>query len=756
MTAHTGNAHHGPRQAISTQVLDERASARTLETARTEMKKLLAASVIANLVLGPHLSVARAQSSEPTLTETQKEALGRISDKLTYLDFERTAVPSWLMGDLGPASGDPTSSALEVVQSVGDVYRMTPDDGFTVLKTETDEIGQVHARLQQRYRGLRVVGGELIVHLERDKAIGINGHFVPDLALGTQPALTAEEALSRAERQLSQRGTTPLSEPELVVFPASGPGPRLAWSRTESYLDANGGPQLDVVFADAESGALLAHHSQIWTAKNRQVYDGTGYCVQGPSNIQLPGNLLISEGQWFLPNDQAAKDAYSGTGKTWDFYKHVLGRDSYDAAGATLVSSVHVGFGGSCDPNNAAWIPWEQQMVYGDGDGSFFSPLSGDVDVTAHELTHAVTEHTANLVYQKEPGGLNEAMSDILGESVDAFQSCVNWKIGEDVFTPNTSNDALRYMYNPTLDGYSLDYYPDLLAGPWGPSCIPSNGNDKCGVHGTSGIANLAFYLMSVGGSHPQGKTNVVVPEIGIDVARKVFYRALAYYMTSTTDFPGARKATVQAAQSLFGCATLKTGIVDAIKAAWDAVGVPDVSNMLWAISPPGPGNQSPCIWLPNTIELLNNRGFESGAVVWSGTSGVVTSSVNQPAYAGSWKAWLGGDGVSKTEYVRQRVHIPAIATTATLTFRLHVDTAESSGVHDTLAVVYSSGCGFFQPVPVTLATYSNLNAGPGFSLKTVDLTPYIGQNILLTFRSTENASLQTSFVIDATSLVVQ
>ena len=720
------------------------------------MKQALAVTLVASMLLGPNLSLARAQTSASMLTDTQRQAMDRLTDRLTYVDFEQGGVPSWLMGDLGPASGEPGQAALDVVRGLADVYRMTPADGFILRKTETDEIGQVHARLEQRYHGLRVVGGELIVHLERDKAVGVNGRFVPDLALSTRPALSAADALARAERRLSGGETTPLSEPELVVFTGAAAGPRLAWSRAVSYADDRGGAQIDIVFADAETGALLAQHSQIWTARDRQIYDGTGHCVQGNSPVQLPGNLMISEGQAVLPNDQAAKDAYSGTGKTWDFYKHVLSRDSYDGSGATLVSSVHVAFGFGCDPNNAAWIPWEQQMVYGDGDGTNLTHTSKDLDVTAHELTHAVTEHTANLVYEKESGGLNEAWSDIIGESVDAFQACGNWKIGEDVFTPAVAGDALRYMYDPTIDGYSLDYYPDLLAGPWGPNCNPHSGNDYCGVHGSSGIANLAFYLVSVGGSHPQGKTQVVVPEIGIDIARKVFYRALTYYMTSNTGFPGARKATIQAANSLFSCADLRAAIVDALEAAWDAVGVPDVSNNIWAISNPPPGPTNPCIWVPDTIELLNNRGFEAGAVVWSGTSGVVTNSVSQPAHAGAWKAWLGGNGTAKTETVRQRVHIPAVATSATLYFRLHVDTAESSGVKDTLTITRTSGCGLFQPVPVTLATYSNLDAAPGYALKAVDVTPYIGQNILLNFTATENASLQTSFVIDSTSLVVK
>jgi Zn-dependent metalloprotease len=706
-------------------------------------KTVFTLAVVVGLALGAR--PARAQSQE--LTEAQKRALGAISDKLTYLNFELSAVPSWIEGDLGPATGDPGGAALGVVRRLGDVYRMSDSDSFVVRTTEADEIGQVHARLQQQYRGLRVVGGELIVHMEAGQAIGVNGHYVPDLVLGTQPGLSAEDALSRAERELTAGPVTAMTEPELVVF-TGGAEPRLAWSRTVSYAGADGSPQIDVAFADAATGALLGRHSQIWTAKWRKVHDGTG--LGNPA--QLPGPLLISEGQAVLPNDNAAKDAYFGTGKAWDFYKYVLYRDSYDAAGSAMVSTVH--FGG----NNAGWYPALKQMVFGDGDGLNFTYLTGDLDVVAHELTHGVTQFTAGLIYEKEPGGLNEAMSDIMGESIDAFQGCVTGKIGEDVTTPNVPGDALRYMYDPTLDGYSLDYYPDYLSHPdWAPpGCMPHPiANDNCGVHGTSGIANLAFYLLTMGGTHPQGKTQVVVPEVGINIARKIFYRSL-FYMTSTSGFSDAREATVKAAYWLYRCADLKTAVVDAVNAAWDAVGVPEISNNLWPIHPGLPGPVSPCLILPDSIELFDNAGFEYGPVVWFGTPGVVTSSAQQPNWGGSWKAWLGGDGFTRTETLKQRVHIPAIATAATLTFRMHVNTAENGGLDDTLTVSKSSGCGLLQPVPVTLATWSNLQAGPGFVLKTINLAPYIGQDILLTFTSSENGSLQTSFVLDAMSVAVK
>ena len=124
-------------------------------------------------------------------------------------------------------------------------------------------------------------------------------------------------------------------------------------------------------------------------------------------------------------------------------------------------------------------------------------------------------------------------------------------------------------MNNPTQDGYSADYYPERLY----PSCTPTSSNDYCGVHGNSGIANLAFYLLSQGGTHPRCKTTVSVPAIGITKAEQIFYRALTTgLMTSTTNFQGARNATKTAAEQLYGASAAE---VTAVTACWDAVGAP-------------------------------------------------------------------------------------------------------------------------------------------------------------------------------------
>lgn len=154
------------------------------------------------------------------------------------------------------------------------------------------------------------------------------------------------------------------------------------------------------------------------------------------------------------------------------------------------------------------------------------------------------------------------------------------------------------------------------------------------------------------------------------------------------------------------------------------------------------------------SAQLLGNNGFESGSSTWSGTSGVITNSGDEAARTGSYYAWLAGYGSAHTDTLSQSVTVPAACTTATLSFYLHVDTAETttSTAYDTLKaqVLNSSGT-----VLSTLATYSNLNAASGYTQRSFSLAGYAGQTVTLKFTGTEGSTLQTSFVIDDTALNV-
>ena len=153
--------------------------------------------------------------------------------------------------------------------------------------------------------------------------------------------------------------------------------------------------------------------------------------------------------------------------------------------------------------------------------------------------------------------------------------------------------------------------------------------------------------------------------------------------------------------------------------------------------------------------ESIVNGGFESGTTPWTASAGVITNSTSEAAHAGSYKAWLDGYGTATTDTVVQTVSIPSTATTATLSFWLHIDTAETSTTtaFDTLTVQLQSSTG---AVLTTLATYSNLNKNTGYAQKTFDVSAYKGQSVKVYFKGVEDAQKQTSFVIDDVSLKSQ
>jgi Zn-dependent metalloprotease len=311
-------------------------------------------------------------------------------------------------------------------------------------------------------------------------------------------------------------------------------------------------PIRDHVLVSAKDGSVLNRFTDIHSALNRAVYSGN-------NTTTLPGTLKRSEGG-AATGDTHVDINYDHLGTTYNCYKVNFNRDSYNNLGAQLRSTVHH----STNYTNAFWNG--TQMVYGDSNGTQSAPLGKSLDVTVHELTHAVTGAESKLVYSNESGALNEGMSDIFSAYCESWTlgwatPASVWMIGDDVWTPATAGDALRYMGNPTQDGSSTDYYPTRYTGT----------SDNGGVHWNSGIANLAFKLLSTGGSHPRGVTSTVVPAIGVQKAGAIFYKANVDLMTSGTTFAQAKTYTEQAAGTLYGAGSAEQA---AVTKAWEAVGV--------------------------------------------------------------------------------------------------------------------------------------------------------------------------------------
>ncbi len=478
-------------------------------------------------------------------------------------DKAGNGAPHFVSGDLGYVD---TGKAL-VDDSAADALRgilmsqfgANGDEGMEMIGSRTDDLGNVYTRFQQTLNGLNVYGAQMLLHYNgaTGAVFAVTGDFATADNAVFSPAIDAADAFGGSAR-LRDLET---SNAELAYVLVGGEA-ILAWMRTEDYRSAQG-PHHDLVFVDATTGEELTRHPKVYYARSLVTYDCHNSTVYNACT-----DVVSSSSNTINTGDDAIDAAHNFAIGTYNYYSNNFGRDSLDDGGMTLYSNVHF----DTNYNNAFW--YNGEMTYGDGDGSTFVPLSQDADVVAHELTHGVTENTSNLVYANESGALNESMSDIFGALIDRQEGATGadiWKIGEDIYTPGTAGDALRYMADPTQDGYSSDYYPNRL---YPGNCSPNNNNDQCGVHGNSGISNLAFQLLVDGGTHPQGETSNTVPALGFTVAGKIFYEANVNCLTSSSDFEAARDCTAAKALAFYG-ATEEA----AVHEAWDAVGVPGGSD---------------------------------------------------------------------------------------------------------------------------------------------------------------------------------
>jgi Zn-dependent metalloprotease len=650
-------------------------------------------------------------------------------------------------------------------------------DEFEVQKVHIDELRMAHTRFRQSVGGVPVWEGEAIVHLKSDGEVStITDDLKENISVDTKPTIQAHQAIEIAN-SLYNGSAKESEKPKVSLWIYRGEDrDHLTWRIETPRIDGSKDTAVPVDFIDAHTGERVFTYNNLQTGTGSSLYSGTvtintssvgaTYYMEdltrkmGTFNMNSTGNETTGTGGtqsrytdtddvWNTTIQRAGVDAHYGAAKTYDYYLNVHGRNGIDGAGgpgtttaaansgiALIASRVH--FGSSGRYNNAFW--YNNQMSYGDGDGVSFTPLT-TIDICGHEMTHGVTERTANLTYQGESGALNESMSDVFGVLVELYAdggvvSGDTWKIGEDAYTPGTAGDALRYMDNPHLAGNGgftanddPDHYSERYTGT----------ADYGGVHTNSGIANHVFYLAANGGTHHLSGTSVT--GMGTTDAGKIWYRALTVYMTSGTNFAGARTAMQNAATDLFGAASTQ---YNTVARAWCAVGVGTC---------PGAGTPTPTPGGSCTTELLTNGGFEGSASPWvgSGTGYFYVNPGNYPQ-AGTGYIYFGvNNSVSGQSY--QTVTIPSTAC-GTFTFWLNVTTSETTTTtqYDKLFVEVRNTAGTLLATP---ATYSNLNGGSAgvYSQKSLNLSAYKGQTVRVQFRSTTDTSLATTFRVDSASL---
>ena len=490
-----------------------------------------------------------------------------------------------------------STQEVDVLESTDSVRRakqalstsQEPGEELVARSVLRDDTGAEHVRFDKRFQGLKVIGGDIVVHHDEDGLLRhVSASSTSRLgALSLKPTIDAAGASVLAEKAFQGQRVGPATS-ELIIS-VRGEEPALAHEVVLAGFRDDGTPSELHVLVNAHTGAILESWDKIETIPSsgqgyslysgsmgittdwlggsyamRDTTRGKGYSTQNMNNgtsgssIFMTSNNFWGTGYAASPLS-AAVDAHFGTQKMYDYYLNVHGRNGIDGLGRIGYSRVHFG----TNYNNAFWSDSCFCMTYGDGDGVMFSPLVS-LDVVGHEMTHGVTSRTAGLIYSGESGGLNEATSDIFGSMVEFYANNGydpgDYLIGEEIYTPSTYRDALRYMYNPALDGASANCW--------------YSGVGSLDVHYSSGVANHFFYLLAQGSNgNPASPTCNGLPVTGIGraAAEKIWYRALTVYMTSSSNYWHARIATLYAVQDLYGSGSPQH---NAVSAAWSAVNV--------------------------------------------------------------------------------------------------------------------------------------------------------------------------------------
>lgn len=433
---------------------------------------------------------------------------------------------------------------------------------WQLRRSELEADGQTHLFFQQMAGEFPVFTGEVGVHFDAaGRVTAVHGRYLPTTtAVNPLPTLTPDQALSALQNELELHTQTPWPElrydtAQLVVYNPALVGNGRSRNHLAYHLTVSdkATPHLWTALIEAQTGQVLLYYDNLETVLNRSIHELGG-------STTLPGTPCYSESGPIGSPSTDCTNAFNYSEQTYDYFFAEHGRDSYDNSGATLTASVNFG-----STANAFW----------NGSQTAYGPGFATRDVVAHEWAHAVTQHTAGLIYAYQSGALNESMSDVFGAMVDDD----DWEMGEDL-----PIGAIRSLADPTLHGHP---------GKVSDSQYYCGGGDNGGVHLNSGVPNHAAYLMAEGGTY-NGQT---MTSLGRSQTAAIFYRALDIYLTSSSDFADAGNALISAATDLYG--TGSTAVTTTI-------------NTVAAVEFHLPA----CLTIPDSYEADNTAGLASTITV--------------------------------------------------------------------------------------------------------------------------------------------
>ncbi|MEV6191354.1 putative Ig domain-containing protein [Streptomyces sp. NPDC051920] len=467
------------------------------------------------------------------------------------------------------------------------------------------------------------------------------------------------------------------------------------------------------------------------------------------SDLGAAENEAVALGAKFVSNSWGGSESSSQTGEDTAYFKHpgvaitVSSGDEAYGAEYPATSQYVTAVGGtalSTSSSSRGWSEsvWKTSSTEGTGSGcsAYDAKPSWQTDTGCAKRMEsdvsAVADPATGVAVYDTYGGSGWAVYG--GTSASAPIVAGVYALAG---TPGSADYPAKYPYSHTSNLY------DVTSGSNG-SCSPSyfctattgyDGPTGWGTpNGTAAFTSGTSTGNTVTVTNPGSRSTATGGSVSLQIAASDSAGASLTY--SATGLPTG--LTINSSTGLISGTASAAGTYAVTVTAKDATGASGSASFTWTVSTSGGGTCT-------SAQLLGNQGFESGATVWSETSGVITNDTSEATHSGSYDAWLDGYGSTHTDTLSQSVTVPS-GCKATVTFYLHVDTAETSTstAYDKLTVTAGS---------TTLATYSNLNKASGYTQKSFDLSSFAGSTLTLKFSGVEDSSLQTSFVVDDTAV---
>ena len=482
--------------------------------------------------------LAKAQNAQLAISQLKSENNAKISlnSNTGFVDFVRFPAGN----AMALSGGTLQQKAFSFLQRYKSIYNISSVDETLVFdKIHTDNYGLKTVIFKQTYKGVPVFDGQLRFHFNSNSELtSINGSYINEVTkINQTPTLVSSQANNIALDAIRDQGLNGSGQPlfvfsnTLYVFPKGLVQRQISSLHLAYEVEIRN--ELDVrefIYIDAHSGAIIEQFTGIAHGINRFVYENSTSNLVWQEGNAFPGTLTIWQ-----------RNEVEASGHIYNFFKNAFDYISYngnDIAMRTINNNPNI----SCP--NATW----------NGSTANYCNGTASDDVIAHEWGHAYTQFTSGLIYAYQSGAINEAYSDIWGETVDLLNNyedigenlnvreglacnSARWKIGEDA---SAFGGAIRDMYYPPCKGDPAKVTDSQY------SC---GDFDQGGVHINSGIPNHAYALLVDGGFF----NNQLINGIGFVKAAHIFWRAQSVYLTPSSDFNSLADALEASGSDLLG-----------------------------------------------------------------------------------------------------------------------------------------------------------------------------------------------------------